>query len=461
MIKTFVLDTNVVLFDANCIFHFQENNIIIPMPVIEEVDKFKKEQNEIGRNARLFSRHLDSFRKLGSLKTGIRINENSGIIKVISFASEMNKNIMCFEIDKDYKDYKILAIIKSLRNSRNKDSLIFITKDTNLRIKADFIGIKAEDYNTDKIIFEELYTGYTEIAESETVINSLYKYNFKLDIDKLNNNSTKMYPNQYLLIKNECDNKQSILCKNIRNEYIVKINNINDVWKLVPRNVEQRFAIDALLDDKIKLVSLIGTAGTGKTLIAIACGLSKVTGDENLYTKLRVARPIFPMGRDIGFLPGDLKEKLDPWMQPIYDACDFLLSDYNYNKPSFNNKNEISEKDVGRYSNAAQELINMGHMEIEPLMYIRGRSIPRQYMIIDECQNLTPHEIKTIVSRASEGTKIVLTGDPNQIDNPYVDATSNGLTYIVDRFKEQKISAHITLTKCERSELAELAATLL
>jgi PhoH-like ATPase len=289
---------------------------------------------------------------------------------------------------------------------------------------------------------EDLYTGYSELDVEPIVIDRLHGQGFT---DYFENG---FYANQYLTMKDQLNPSHSAICRyDSEQRRIVPLRKAGKegIWSIHPRNREQSFAIDALLDDNIKLVTLVGKAGTGKTLLAIAAGLHKVA-EENVYNRLLVSRPVFPMGRDLGFLPGDIEEKLTPWMQPIFDNVELLLSGHE------------SEK---RHSKGYKELMAMGILDIEPLTYIRGRSIPNQYMIVDEAQNLTPHEIKTIITRAGEGTKIVLTGDPYQIDNPYVDAASNGLTYVVERFKEQVISGHITMTKGERSALAELAANLL
>jgi PhoH-like ATPase len=318
---------------------------------------------------------------------------------------------------------------------------VFVTKDTNLRIKADAIGLVAEDYESDKVDIEELYQGYVEMTVDAELIDRFHgQGSVELDGEYM--------PNQFVTLRDMSNSSHTAIGRyDFLQRKLVPVKKIakEGVWSIHPRNREQAFTLDLLLDDNIKLVTLVGKAGTGKTLLAIAAGLNK-TAEDNIFNRLLVSRPVFPMGKDLGFLPGDIEEKLTPWMQPIFDNVELLLSGHEMEK---------------RRTKGYKELMAMGIMEIEPLTYIRGRSIPNQYMIVDEAQNLTPHEIKTIVTRAGEGTKIVLTGDPYQIDNPYVDASSNGLTYVVEKFKGQAIAGHVTLMKGERSELAELAANLL
>jgi len=437
--KTFVLDTNVLLHDPYALFQFQENNILIPITVIEEIDRFKKDMNETGRNARQVSRILDELRQKGSLSAGITL-ESGGNLRVALLNNEMLRHIPS-ELSDQKSDNRILAVAVEAKNAVDQMPVILVTKDTNLRIKADAIGLDAEDYESDKVDISELYSGFSEIDVSSDTVDRFYGQGW---VDAPEN----LLPNQYVVMRDAGNPSHSALAKYVSGQKklipVIKIGK-EGVWSITPRNREQTCALDALLDDSIKIVTLVGKAGTGKTLLAIAAGLHK-TAEENIYNRLLVSRPVFPMGKDIGFLPGDIEEKLAPWMQPIFDNVELLLSGHEAEK---------------RHSKGYRELMAMGIMEIEPLTYIRGRSIPNQYLIVDEAQNLTPHEIKTIVTRAGEGTKVVLTGDPYQIDNPYVDSSSNGLTYLVERFKGQEISAHITMMKGERSALAELAANLL
>lgn len=438
--KNFVLDTNVLLYDPYALFKFQEHNIIIPITVIEEIDRFKKDMNETGRNARQVSRFLDDMRKIGSLSEGV-VLETGGKLRVEIFEEKTMKRLPP-ELREDRGDNRILAVAVSVKELDADIPVIFVTKDTNLRIKADAIGLTAEDYESDKVDIEELYSGCVELAVSADVVDRFHGQGWvELQDIPLN-------PNQFVTLRDTANPSHTALGKFKPGQgRVVPIlkGGKEGIWSIFPRNREQSFALDALLDDSVKLVTLVGKAGTGKTLLAIAAGLQKAA-EENIYNRLLVSRPVFPMGRDLGFLPGDIEEKLTPWMQPIFDNVELLLSGHEAEK---------------RHSKGYKELMAMGILEIEPLTYIRGRSIPLQYMIVDEAQNLTPHEIKTIITRAGEGTKIILTGDPYQIDNPYVDASSNGLTYVVERFKNQAIAAHITMTKGERSDLAELAANLL
>ncbi|ABB31538.1 PhoH family protein [Geobacter metallireducens RCH3] len=438
--KNFVLDTNVLLYDPQAIFKFEENNIIIPITVIEEVDRFKKDMNETGRNARQVSRYLDDMRKIGSLSSGITL-ETGGMLRVEMYEEKIMKRLPP-ELREERGDNRILAVAVKILEENGGAPVVFVTKDTNLRIKADAIGLKAEDYESDKVDIEELYPGFTEIDVAADTVDRFHGQGW-VELP-----GQTFFPNQCVTLRDEANPSHTALGKyRVGDGKITPLikTGKEGVWSIFPRNREQAFAFDLLLDDSIKLVTLVGKAGTGKTLLAIAAGLHK-TAEENVFNRLLVSRPVFPMGRDLGFLPGDIEEKLAPWMQPIFDNVELLLSGHEAEK---------------RHSKGYKELMAMGIMEIEPLTYIRGRSIPNQFMIVDEAQNLTPHEIKTIITRAGEGTKIVLTGDPYQIDNPYVDASSNGLTYVVERFKEQAIAGHVTMTKGERSDLAELAANLL
>jgi PhoH-like ATPase len=420
--KNFVLDTNVLLYDPQALFKFEENNLIIPITVIEEIDRFKKDMNETGRNARQVSRYIDDLRKKGSLASGVKL-ETGGMLRVEIYEDRVMKRLPP-ELREERGDNRILAVAVDVKEKEADLPIIFVTKDTNLRIKADAIGLIAEELDTDATQIDHFHgQGGVELAGD-------YKANEFVTLrDSLN-------PSHTAIGRFDAVQKKLVPVKKVAKD---------GIWSIHPRNREQAFALDLLLDDSIKLVTLVGKAGTGKTLLAIAAGLHK-TAEENVYNRLLVSRPVFPMGKDLGFLPGDIEEKLAPWMQPIFDNVELLLSGHEMEK---------------RHTKGYKELMAMGIMEIEPLTYIRGRSIPNQYMIVDEAQNLTPHEIKTIVTRAGEGTKIVLTGDPYQIDNPYVDSSSNGLTYLVERFKGEAISGHVTMMKGERSDLAELAANLL
>ena len=440
MRKAFILDTNVLLFDPQAVFKFGSNDLIIPIVVIEEIDRFKREMSENGRHARLFSRLIDAMRKDGELSKGVKL-PNGGLLTVELGSS----NPLPVDLPMDKADNRIMALAFSLKKDQPKRPIVFVTKDVNLRIKADALGINAEDYEPASVEPESLYSGTTTINVDAHLVDEFYQ-NKRL----VHKEGTSTFrANQYIILKDSTNPNHTAMGRYSKElDCIVPIfKPVEGLWGIFPKNAEQAFAIDALMNDDIKLVSLVGKAGTGKTLLAIAAGLAK-TVDEGVYHRLLVSRPVFPLGKDIGFLPGDIEEKLNPWMQPIYDNIAFL----------FGATGAKGRRGAGK---GCQELMNQGLLQIEPLTYIRGRSIPQQYLIVDESQNLTPHEIKTIVTRAGDDTKIVLTGDSFQIDNPYVDSANNGLVYLVDRFKEEAISAHITLTKGERSKLSELASNLL
>jgi PhoH-like ATPase len=435
-----VLDTNVILFEAQSLFKFRDSDIHIPISVLEEVDTFKRDVGENGRNARQFSRFVDMLRASGSLAKGVRLDKsNSNVFVQMDFGLEGLPK----DLDQSKVDNRILATAFTLQKEHPECFVELVTKDTNLRIKADVFGIKAKDYEPDSVVIEELYAGYIEIEVDPNLIDKFYETKLIRELGP----EIKLFSNQYVIMKDKSNPAHSAIGRysETAGGIVPLIRPNENVWGIFPRNVEQSFAMDCLLNDEILFVSLVGKAGTGKTLMALAAGLAK-TLDEGKFQRLLVSRPIFPMGRDIGYLPGDVEQKLNPWMQPIFDNVEFLMG-----------ADASQKKAAGR----AQELINQGMLNIEPLTYIRGRSIPNQYLIVDESQNLTPHEIKTIVTRAGQGTKVVLTGDCYQIDNPYVDSANSGLTHAVERFKGQRISAHVTLTKGERSELAELASNLL
>jgi PhoH-like ATPase len=441
MRKNFVLDTNVLLHDPRAIFHFADNTVIIPIYVLEEIDHFKKELSERGRNAREVARRLDEFRDLGAhLSDGVPL-DGGGQLRVELATRQLPDALKASQIVDNY----ILGVALEVRDRDKSLPTILVTKDVNLRIRADALGLKAEEYDAEKIDVEELYSGNGEVEVGGAQIDELYQSG-GVSIDSIGGQNG-FYANQYLLLRDRENASHTALGRyDGPGKRVAQVKKLREgVWGIRPRNKEQHYALDLLLNDEVKLVTLVGKAGTGKTLLAIAAGLQKCV-EENIYQKLLVSRPIFPLGKDIGFLPGDIEEKLNPWMQPIYDNIELLLG---FSK---------AEKKEGR---SHQELIDLGYIEIEPLTYIRGRSIPNQYMIVDEAQNLTPHEVKTIITRVGENTKIILTGDPYQIDNPYVDASNNGLTTVVERFKGEAIAGHVTLVKGERSPLAELAANVL
>jgi PhoH-like ATPase len=438
--KNYVLDTNVLLHDPRALFQFKDNNVIVPIYVVEEIDKFKRDLSELGRNARQVSRDLDHFREEnGSLTEGVPL-ENGGTLRVLFTQKELPRELM----NQHEADNRILALAMDVKEREPAMRCVFVTKDINLRIRADALGLVCEDYENDKIENPEVYMGVRELEVGKADIDAFYAHG-ELHLPEGING---VLPNEFALLKDrEAPNHTALSKYNAaKGRFVPLLKSLKEgAWGLRPRNKEQSFALDLLLNDEIKLVTIVGKAGTGKTLLAIAAGLQK-TMEEQFYQKMLVSRPVFPLGKDIGFLPGTVEEKLNPWMQPIYDNVEFLMG------------LSRADKKAGR---SYKELVDLGLIAIEPLTYIRGRSIPNQYIIVDEAQNLTPHEVKTIITRVGDNTKIVLTGDPYQIDNPYVDATSNGLVHVVNKFKHERLAGHITLTKGERSALAELASNVL
>jgi len=435
-LKHFVLDTNVLLHDPRALFSFEDNVVVVPIYVIEEIDSFKKDLSELGRNARQVSRYLDQLREEGNLSEGVKL-DRGGLLRVSFTGRQLPSEL---RMDKGM-DSKILAVALDERDQHPAASVVFITKDTNLRIRADALGLHSENYDTERTDLSELYSGVSEIVVPGPKVDAFYQEAGLPLADPY------YAPNEFLVIRDEGNPSHTALGRfDMERQRAVPIKlGREGVWGVRPRNKEQAFALELLLDDSIKLVTLVGKAGTGKTMLALAAGLQKAT-EEQVFQRLLVSRPIFPLGRDIGYLPGSVEEKLNPWMQPIFDNIEFLMNLSNKDKKS------------GR---SYRELIDLGIVQIEPLTYIRGRSIPNQYMIVDEAQNLTPHEVKTIITRCGDNTKIVLTGDPYQIDHPYVDSTNNGLVSIVNKFRGEPIAGHVTLQKGERSELAELAANIL
>jgi PhoH-like ATPase len=435
--KTFVLDTNVLLFDPAAFRKFGKNTVFIPLIVIEEIDRFKKDQNENGRNARNFSRFIDDLRAQGSLAQGVVLDSGGTLIISVDLYV---KDASSLPIDVTLNDNLILSSALSLK--QKGDDVLLVTKDINLRLKADILGVAADDYGQVDVTLEELYSGQRIMEISGERLKEYESSRFLLlDEEEM----MGVFANEYFILQEFHNPRRRLLGRFHQGKKgIVPLISLREgIWGIYPKNVEQQFALDALLNDEIALVSLVGKAGTGKTLLAIAAGLEKAIV-QGKYSRLLVSRPIQPMGRDLGYLPGDVNEKLAPWMQPIFDNMDFL---FNQNR-----------KQAGT---SYEELINQGMLHVEPLTYIRGRSIPGQYLIVDEAQNLSPHEVKTIVTRAGEGTKIVLTGDCQQIDSPYLDETNNGLAYVVERLKTEDIIAHATLKVGERSPLSEVASKLL
>jgi PhoH-like ATPase len=443
MKKIFVLDTNVLLHDPNAIFAFEDNEVIIPAVVLEEIDSKKRNVDEIGRNARYVSRMLDSLRQKGRLHDGIML-DNGGVIKVeLNHRSFQKLHDAFLEIT---HDNRIIAVALNYWHEESEKPeprpVVLVSKDTLVRIKADVLGLTAQDYMSDRLVSaSDLYPGHHTMLVEASVIDTFYQQkSLRTDDLKL---GYRLYPHEFVILKDAAGGSRSALAKtSVDGSRLEPLFLGNDpVWGISARNAQQRMALELLLNDDIPLVTISGKAGTGKTLLALAAGLLKVE-DERRYKKLLIGRPVVPMGKDIGYLPGEKEEKLRPWMQPIYDNLEFLF-------------------DTKRAGDIEKILAGIGSIQVEALTYIRGRSIPGQFIIIDEAQNLSRHEVKTIVSRVGEGSKIILMGDPEQIDHPYLDAYSNGLTYVVERFKEHPIAGHITLEKGERSQLAQLAADLL
>ena len=436
--KNYILDTNVLLHDPNSLFSFQDNHVLVPIEVIEEIDRFKRESSELGQSARTVSRMLDGLRQQGSLSEGVSL-PNGGRLRIIFHKKPRGKNGITHGNGHNV-DSRIVASALDIRKASPKIATVLVTKDINLRIKADAFGLQAEDYQTDRVNITDLYTGTFDMQVNAAKM-AAFRANSELELPP----GKTYFPNEFCTLTEEGNPKRTALAKvDATGRKLVPIIDCREgVWGIKPKNREQHFAFDALLDDRVKLVTLMGKAGTGKTLIAMAAGLKRTVVDRE-FRRVVVARPTVSMGREIGFLPGTLEEKLNPWMQPIQDALE-LLGDLN----------------MGHENRRSGDLMRSGSVVVEALSYIRGRSIAHQYMIIDEAQNLTPLEVKTIITRVGQGTKIIFTGDPYQIDNPYVDGSSNGFNYIVSKFREQPVAAHIELQKGERSELAELAANLL
>ena len=434
--KIFVLDTNVVLFDHTSIFNFGEHNVVIPITLLEEVDQFKKGNEIINFNAREFIRELDKLVGDGLLCNGIEL-ESGGVIMVDTNTrlDEEIKDIFW----EDKPDHRILAVAHNLKIKYPK-RVFLVSKDINLRMKAKSIGIEAQDYETGKVKdIDELYKGKNLVENvSSTVIDIIYKNGFiKIQDSEL---ELEPLPNEFFVLRNHT---KSILTKYIKETDTLNIVEKVRAYGIQPRNSEQTFALNALMNMDVSLVTLAGKAGTGKTLLALAAALEI----RKNYQQVLLARPIIPLSnRDLGFLPGDIKSKLDPYMQPLFDNLTVIKHQFREESPEFTRINDLLKNEK---------------LMITPLAYIRGRSLSKVYFIVDEAQNLTPHEVKTIITRAGEGTKIVFTGDPYQIDTPYLDSRSNGLTYLIDKMKGQNLYAHITMEKGERSELAELASNLL
>lgn len=455
MNKIFIIDTNVLLHDPQAIFKFQDNDVIIPLIAIEEMDNQKRRQDEVGRNARRVAKLIDDLRHRGKIFEGVKL-DNGGTLKVELNHQKVEK--LSGALGQFKADNRILAVAMAYQEEFPDRKVALVTKDTYLRIKADVAGIEAEDYKTDKVNIEELYPGAVELQVNPELINQFYSNSF-IPWEKPVDDPEALYPNEFVSLVDVNGSGQSALCRyNPDKKGLVPLLYANtEAWGIRARNKEQRYAMELLMDDNIRLVTLVGQAGTGKTLLAVAAGLEK-TIDMETYKKLVVTRPVIPLGNDIGFLPGDKEEKMRPWMSPIYDNLEYI---FGQGKESKKDKGDHEKPKTSNIETTIRYFKDKGQLELEALTYIRGRTMPHQYIIVDEAQNLTPHEVKTILTRAGEATKVVLTGDPYQIDHPYLDSNSNGLTYVVEKFKGVKIAGHVTFVKGERSDLAQIAAELI
>lgn len=429
--KTFVIDTNVLLHDTESILKFPKSQVVIPVTVLEELDKMKRLPTDLGKNARSVFRSLDSLNKIGkgNLHTGVKLENGSTVRIQLDIKTDYNANFSL-----SVSDNKIIMAAYLLFERGEK--VVFVSKDFAARIKAEAIGLQAEDYESLKYSYKSLYRGIRKVEVDKHQIDLFYK---DAVLPLANDN---FRPNEYVVLTSP-EHSSAVGKYDTFNQQVIPLLKATSLWGIKPRNVEQRCAVDVLLRDDIKLITLIGPAGTGKTLLALACGLRKVF-DEGVYNRILISRPIMPLGRDIGYLPGTKEEKLFNWMQPIYDNLEFLC-----------------ESTSSEHNETMRWVMESRKVEMEAVTYIRGRSLPKMYIIIDEAQNLTPHEMKTIISRAGEDTKVILTGDPTQIDNPYLDQDSNGLSYVVGKFSDNKLYGNIFMDKTERSELAAIAAEIL
>ncbi|MBC8411968.1 MAG: PhoH family protein [Rhodobacteraceae bacterium] len=439
--KTYVLDTSVCLTDAKCLQKYQNNDIVIPLKVLEEIDKHKKRQDSVGANARKIIRTFDSLRARGNLQKGVRMGRGKGLLRV----NYGDASLLPGDLSTDIADNLIISTALSELKNTPIRKVILVSRDINMRVICDSVGVQSEGYALDKVIenHSSLYDGFVTKLVDDQIIDQFYEGG-----DIYLENDKGMNPNQFVMLVSSSNEKKTALAR-----YIARGNPLKEIyhvggkglWGVSPRNKEQAFALDLLLDPEIPFVSLVGKAGSGKTLLAIAAGISQVLRDPfaknvPIYKKLVVSRPVQPMGKDIGFLPGSMEEKMRPWLMPIQDNLQYLMGD-----------DKIT----------LEEYMGQGIIELEALTYIRGRSISNAFIVIDEAQNLSMHEIKTIMTRVGEGTKLVLTGDIEQIDNVYVDETSSGLVHAVEKFKRTSLTGHITLKKGERSRLATLAAEIL
>tara|TARA_R110002020_G_scaffold756_4_gene3831 strand:- start:204 stop:1538 length:1335 start_codon:yes stop_codon:yes gene_type:complete len=441
--KWFVIDTSVYLSDSECLTRFGNNDIIVPLKVLEEIDKHKKRQDSVGFHARQIIKVFDAFRKKGDFKKGIRIEKGKGLVKFVGL-DEIDYKTLPKDLDPTNADHIILATAMTIKSQNPRRKVILVSRDINLRVIAQGIGLEAEEYENIKVVTakDKIYTGFEEIVMDDEIIDRFYE-DKPVFLDK--EDYPNLYPNQFIMLVSSSNPKKTCLGRFWSHGTKLQkiVNQTNDLrWGVTPRNKEQSFAYDLLFNDDVNFVSLIGRAGSGKTLLAIAAGLEQTVGNgKPRYKKIVISRPVQPLGKDIGFLPGTMEEKMLPWLKPIADNID----------------NVTSEEE----GNLMEYYLDQGKLEIEALTYIRGRSISNAFMIIDEAQNLTAHEVKTILTRVGDNTKIILTGDIEQIDNIYTNETSNGLTYAVEKFKHEKIAGHVTFKKGERSKLATIASQIL
>ena len=433
-----MLDTSVFLTNANSVYAYGDNDIIVPMKVLEEIDKHKKRQDSVGSNARTIIRIFDDLREEGSLYEGVQLQEGKGMLVVRPSALNVHAYLPD-DLSPDVPDHKIIATAMQEREKSPDIDVVLVSRDVNMRVICDALGLPTEDYNPDQVLAsgEEVYTGFTEVLVDDDTIDTFYAGS---PLELPEQEKERLHPNQFIMLKSNINEGRTAFTR-FKNsvEPFQKLFNRKNVYGISPRNKEQTFAMDLLFDKEIPVVSLIGSAGTGKTLCALSAGLEQVLQTDD-YTRLIVSRPIQPLGKEIGFLPGTMEEKMAPWLTPIQDNLQFLM---------------------GNDKLMLQEYLDRGTIEMEAITYIRGRSISKAFIIIDEAQNLTRHELKTIITRVGEDSKLILTGDIEQIDNAYVDETSNGLTYAVEKFKEHTLGGHVTFSKGERSAIATLAAKIL
>jgi len=437
--KIYVLDTNVYLTDANSLESFGESDIVIPLKVLDEVDKHKKRQDPVGAHARKTIRKLDKLREHGNLHQGVSLGESMGKV----FAKTYDPFVLPDDLELENADNQIIATALTEKNNNPKKNVIVVSRDINMRVKCDSLGLDCQDYSLERAVEDVsgLYTGYMTYLVDDQIIDNVYNDSpYYIDDEEI-----KVNPNQFVMLVSNANEKKTALVRFLSyNQPVKKVGTFKrGVWDLKPRNKEQSFALDLLMDPNIPVVSLIGKAGSGKTLLALASALHQTFGEvanDRVYGRIVVTKPVEPVGKDIGFLPGTMEEKMLPWLAPIQDNLQFLF---------------------GNDKMTLEMHMDEGRIEVEAMTYIRGRSISNAFIIIDEAQNMNRHEIKTVLTRVGEGTKIVLTGDIEQIDNVYIDGTNNGLSYVVEKFKDQEIAGHITLLKGERSKVASVAAKLL